>query len=54
MLNPKSKASLSKRKYHLQNRDGLSASRVIKCANYVMEKTVCKAGRAWYISRGEM
>lgn len=50
MLNPKSKASLSEHKKPLQNRDGVSACCVIKCTNYVMEKTVCKAGRAWYIS----
>ena len=39
---------------HPQNRDGMSTHCVIECSNCVVEKTVRRDGRAWYISRGEM
>jgi hypothetical protein len=36
------------------NHDHMNKSCVIECPNCVMEKTVWRAGGAWYISREEM
>ena len=40
--------------WHPKNRDGMNSLFVIKCLHCVVEKTVRRAGRAWYISQEEM
>jgi len=39
---------------HFQICDRMNTRCVIECPNCMVEKTVSRAGRAWYISRGEM